>query len=223
MASIPITGLFVLFDMIVHSPLQAQTASNLALLDMVAGHFSRLEYGSGGTLPGSLIAEFSHIARNYVNEAQHRHRHHPSNSKSQGSGVFVDQDRLFESEPGKQLSLPHPESQEDTFAAAARSDVLPTATRPVETVPIVSQQQQDDHLTLPAESISHQTLQMDPLLEGFGEDYLMLNNHMLGTDVMGIFNNMLPGLDPMFYHGSVGDVEFEISGGNMQQNKSNGV
>ncbi|KAJ0331194.1 hypothetical protein COL5a_002727 [Colletotrichum fioriniae] len=38
---------------------------------MVAGHFSRIEYASGGTVPGSLIAEFAKIARDYVNEIQH--------------------------------------------------------------------------------------------------------------------------------------------------------
>lgn len=69
LAGIPLTALFVLFDMVVqdgrvHSP---ETQSNLALLDMAAGHFSRIEYASGGTLPGSLIAEFAHVAREYVN------------------------------------------------------------------------------------------------------------------------------------------------------------
>ncbi|KAI8167102.1 hypothetical protein K4K50_007062 [Colletotrichum sp. SAR 10_71] len=43
----------------------------ITLLDMAAGHFSRIEYASGGTLPGSLIAEFAKIARDYVNEIQH--------------------------------------------------------------------------------------------------------------------------------------------------------
>lgn len=70
-AGIPITALFVLFDIVVHDPRQPEVASNLALLDMAAGHFSRIEYASGGTLPGSLIAEFAKIARDYVNEIQH--------------------------------------------------------------------------------------------------------------------------------------------------------
>ncbi|KAF6831218.1 hypothetical protein CPLU01_06916 [Colletotrichum plurivorum] len=70
-AGIPITALFVLFDIVIHDPRQPDTASNLALLDMVAGHFSRIEYASGGTLPGSLIAEFAKIARDYVNSVPH--------------------------------------------------------------------------------------------------------------------------------------------------------
>ncbi|KAF9878803.1 hypothetical protein CkaCkLH20_03703 [Colletotrichum karsti] len=69
-AGIPITALFVLFDLVIHDPRQPETASNLALLDMAAGHFSRIEYASNGTLPGSLIAEFAKIARDYVNEVQ---------------------------------------------------------------------------------------------------------------------------------------------------------
>ncbi|TDZ28737.1 putative transcriptional regulatory protein [Colletotrichum spinosum] len=69
-AGIPLTALFVLFDIVIHDPRHPETASNLALLDMAAGHFSRIEYASGGSLPGSLIAEFAKIARDYVNETQ---------------------------------------------------------------------------------------------------------------------------------------------------------
>ncbi|GJD04284.1 hypothetical protein ColKHC_13109 [Colletotrichum higginsianum] len=69
-AGIPITALFVLFDIVIHDPQLPDTASNLALLDMAAGHFSRIEFVSGGAVPGSLIAEFAKIARDYVNEIQ---------------------------------------------------------------------------------------------------------------------------------------------------------
>lgn len=70
LAIIPIAGLFVLFDIIVHNPRDQDTSSNLALLDMTAGHFSSLEYRSKGVLPGSLISEFAHIARMYVNNVK---------------------------------------------------------------------------------------------------------------------------------------------------------
>ncbi|KAM0328213.1 hypothetical protein ACHAQA_005622 [Verticillium albo-atrum] len=73
LAGIPITGLFVLFDVVIHSPLQEDTPSHLALLDMAGGHFSRIEYMSRGSLPGSLISEFAHIARDYVNDVHQRH------------------------------------------------------------------------------------------------------------------------------------------------------
>ncbi|KAH6688978.1 hypothetical protein F5X68DRAFT_254799 [Plectosphaerella plurivora] len=69
LAGIPITALFVLFDMVIQDGgvRTHETQTNLALLDMAAGHFSRIEYASGGTLPGSLIAEFAHVARDYIN------------------------------------------------------------------------------------------------------------------------------------------------------------
>jgi hypothetical protein len=37
-------------------------------MDVVGGHFSRIEFKTGTALPGSLIAEFSDIARDYVRE-----------------------------------------------------------------------------------------------------------------------------------------------------------
>ncbi|KAL7626533.1 hypothetical protein AAE478_003305 [Parahypoxylon ruwenzoriense] len=67
LAGIPVVALFILFDLVVTNPKHAGTATNLALLDMAGGHFSRIEYASGGSLPGSLIGEFAHIAREYVN------------------------------------------------------------------------------------------------------------------------------------------------------------
>ena len=63
----PITALFVLFDLVVHNPRHPEIWSNLALLDVAGGHFSRMQYASGGSLPGSLITEFAYIAREYVN------------------------------------------------------------------------------------------------------------------------------------------------------------
>ncbi|KAK3896554.1 hypothetical protein C8A05DRAFT_20490, partial [Staphylotrichum tortipilum] len=68
LAGIPVLALFVLFDLVINNPRHPSTSSNLALLDMAGGHFSRIEYASGGSLPGSLIAEFAHIAREYVND-----------------------------------------------------------------------------------------------------------------------------------------------------------
>jgi hypothetical protein len=72
LAVIPLTALFVLFDIVVHDPSSPDTPSNLALLDIGGGYFSRIEYASGNTLPGSLISEFAHIARDYVNDFQRR-------------------------------------------------------------------------------------------------------------------------------------------------------
>lgn len=70
LAGIPLCALFVLFDQVIDEPHRADTRSNLALLDIAGGHFSRIEYVSEGSLPGSLIAEFAYIARDYVNEVK---------------------------------------------------------------------------------------------------------------------------------------------------------
>lgn len=69
MAGIPIAALFVLFDSVIHNAKAPGTQTNLVLLDMAAGHFSRLEYATGGSLPASLISEFAHIARDHVNDS----------------------------------------------------------------------------------------------------------------------------------------------------------
>ena len=70
MAGIPVVALFILFDLVVTNPKHAGTATNLALLDMAGGHFSRIEYASAGLLPGSLLTQFSQIAREYVNRGR---------------------------------------------------------------------------------------------------------------------------------------------------------
>ncbi|KAL1961697.1 hypothetical protein VTN77DRAFT_1301 [Rasamsonia byssochlamydoides] len=70
LALMPLSALFIIFDLVVHNPTHPETNNNLALLDVASGHFSRLEYASRGTLPGSLVAEFAHIARQYVRDLQ---------------------------------------------------------------------------------------------------------------------------------------------------------
>ncbi|GKU06630.1 hypothetical protein FLAG1_09511 [Fusarium langsethiae] len=67
-AGIPLSALFVLFDQVISNPKSPDTRSNLALLDIAGGHFARIEFASGGSLPGSLISEFTYIAREYVNQ-----------------------------------------------------------------------------------------------------------------------------------------------------------
>jgi len=70
MAIMPISALFILFDLVVHNPHHAETKNNLALLDVGSGHFSSIEYASSGTLPGSLISEFAHLARAHVQKTR---------------------------------------------------------------------------------------------------------------------------------------------------------
>lgn len=64
----PICALFVIFDEVVNNPQHPETNTRLTLLDIAGGHFSRIEHTSEGTLPTSLLTEFSHIAREYVND-----------------------------------------------------------------------------------------------------------------------------------------------------------
>ncbi|KAH8689526.1 fungal-specific transcription factor domain-containing protein [Talaromyces proteolyticus] len=65
---IPLSALFILFDFVVHNPSHPETSTNLALLDVAGGYFSRLEYATGGSLPSSLLSDFAHIARQFVRD-----------------------------------------------------------------------------------------------------------------------------------------------------------
>ena len=66
----PLTALFIIFDLVVHNPTHADTDKNLALLDVATGYFSMFEYNSSGSIPGSLASGFSRIAREYVRSFQ---------------------------------------------------------------------------------------------------------------------------------------------------------
>ncbi|KAF4831481.1 putative transcriptional regulatory protein [Colletotrichum tropicale] len=108
LVGIPMTGFFVLFDLVIHNPRQQQATSNLALLDIAAGHASQLEYVSEGAIPGSIIGEFVHIARTYVGEV---------NGQSVAGGTtqqpLPQTGQVLFSQP--HWSLPHDEIEE--FAA----------------------------------------------------------------------------------------------------------
>lgn len=60
----------VVFDVVISYPKHPETNTNLALLDVAGGHFSRIEYASAGWLPGSLLTQFSQIAREYVSRGK---------------------------------------------------------------------------------------------------------------------------------------------------------
>ncbi|KZL88150.1 fungal specific transcription factor, partial [Colletotrichum incanum] len=69
----PLSSIFILFDLVIHNPTHPDTPNNISLLDVAAGHFSLLEYASGGSLPTSYIAEFAQMARDFVREASRDH------------------------------------------------------------------------------------------------------------------------------------------------------
>ncbi|KAH0439637.1 fungal specific transcription factor domain-containing protein [Colletotrichum camelliae] len=182
-AGIPITALFVLFDIVVHDPRQPEVASNLALLDMAAGHFSRIEYASGGTLPGSLIAEFAKIARDYVNEIQH------GDIRISGLG------RSSTATQDLSTSLPRPPT--------SRGNI-----KPMEMTLDLSNTMPGDAFTTTAMTMpsSFADFSFDNGLDQVSPGALM------GTDVMGIFSYFLPDLDPMFYQGLSAEYDFSQGG-----------
>ncbi|KAJ5600449.1 hypothetical protein N7450_001516 [Penicillium hetheringtonii] len=74
LAVLPLSCLIIIFDLVVHNPEHPETALSLALLDIAGDHFSRLEFASKGTLPGSLLAKFARLARQYVVNQRQRKR-----------------------------------------------------------------------------------------------------------------------------------------------------
>ncbi|WYZ37636.1 hypothetical protein EsH8_II_001142 [Colletotrichum jinshuiense] len=104
MAGIPVLAFFVMFDLVIHNPHQSQISTNLALLDVAIVHYKRMDQLSNGALPGSMIAEFAHIARAYVNEVTGRS---PASITAQASSATS---QIMNSQP--QWSLP----QENEYA-----------------------------------------------------------------------------------------------------------
>lgn len=98
-------SLFVIFDLVLSYPNHRETNSNLALLDVAGGHFGRIEYASGGWLPGSLITEFSYIAREYINSCRGSDGPGvPSNTPQTGEIASAAQQDGIQSVPGVEMT-----------------------------------------------------------------------------------------------------------------------
>lgn len=69
---IPLSALFILFDFVIHNPFHPETSTNLALLGVAVGHFSRLDYATGGSLPCSILSDFAHLAHHFVRDELHK-------------------------------------------------------------------------------------------------------------------------------------------------------
>lgn len=69
---LPLSCLMILFDLVVHNLDHPEASLSLAILDIASGNFSRLEFASNGTIPGSLVAQFAHLARQYIFEKRER-------------------------------------------------------------------------------------------------------------------------------------------------------
>jgi hypothetical protein len=61
-------AMFIIFDFVIYNPLHTDTRKNLAYLDIVSAHYARLDLASQGTLHDAVVAEFTSVARAYVNE-----------------------------------------------------------------------------------------------------------------------------------------------------------
>ncbi|KAJ0136675.1 hypothetical protein CTA2_2137 [Colletotrichum tanaceti] len=164
------------------------TATNLALLDMAAGHFSRIEFVSGGAVPGSLIAEFAKIARDYVNEIQHSGQRavDAAAAAKPSTAVFV---TSTAQEPTVAFQFQDSGQQQE----APQPDVM--------------------QMSLSDTMARHPAMPGNPLQSEF-VDFSFYNGvdqvspgALMGTDVMRLFSYFLPDLDPMFYQGLTQDYD----------------
>ncbi|KAI1475620.1 hypothetical protein F4774DRAFT_396177 [Daldinia eschscholtzii] len=178
LAGIPIVSLFVLFDLVVTNPKHAETATNLALLDMGGGHFSRLEYASGGSLPGSLIGEFAHIAREYVNTVK---REGMPNQNVDKQPPTVAKSPIGTS---KSLSKPGPQSPRENSV----NHVLDSSE-------LESTQVPEDLFFDGDPSLPINNALFFPINDRFFE---VDDEVPLGTDIMDLFNSTMPGIDPYY-------------------------
>lgn len=176
MAGIPVVALFILFDLVVTNPKHAGTATNLALLDMAGGHFSRIEYASGGSLPGSLIGEFAHIAREYVNTVKNEE---PSNLPIDKQSLT-----LLKSPPTafSTINRSGPQAPGDNKLAATIGSPPPLGpTQMSDSLAF------DGDITLPLD---------DTLLFPINDRYFEMDDEVpMGTDIMDLFNSAI---DPFF-------------------------
>ncbi|KAL3441412.1 hypothetical protein BJX65DRAFT_313852 [Aspergillus insuetus] len=90
LAILPLSALFILFDFVIHHPTDPEIRSYLTLLDIVAGHFSQLDHASNGVIPSSYLSEFSHMARQYVQNGSKQTPTTGSTWNDPGTGLGAD-------------------------------------------------------------------------------------------------------------------------------------
>ncbi|KAG8158214.1 hypothetical protein KVR01_011975 [Diaporthe batatas] len=163
-AGIPVAALLVVFDVVISHPRHPETNTNLALLDVGGGHFSRIEYASAGWLPGSLLTQFSQIAREYVNKGK-------TNDGSSVPPGGSQNERVTSISSGKE---PQPAVHSELGATGG-----PPLQPAFDTVPIASG---DQELTL-----------SDMLYCPMGDDPSQFSDGLLtGMDLMGLFHSSIP-------------------------------
>ncbi|KAI1458935.1 hypothetical protein F4805DRAFT_423076 [Annulohypoxylon moriforme] len=176
MAGIPVVALFILFELVVTNPKHAGTGTNLALLDMAGGHFSRIEYASGGSLPGSLIGEFAHIAREYVNSVKNEDASNPPVDK-QSLTLLKSPPTAFST-----INRAGPQTLGDNKLTTSIG-----SSPPLEPSQMSDNLAFDGGMTLPLD---------DTLLFPINDRYFEMDDEVpMGTDIMDLFNSAI---DPFF-------------------------
>ncbi|SPO04602.1 uncharacterized protein DNG_07287 [Cephalotrichum gorgonifer] len=176
LAGIPITALFVLFDFVIQNPLQPETSMDLALLDIAGGHFSRIDYATGGSLPGSLVSEFAHIARDYVKEVHRRHGGTWDSAVPQSANPAVARPRGYSHSAG------------DPAVRIGSNAAVIGAGDTVGEMHVARDQTILRHSEPDAAGSS-----------GDGGDSRMYGEEVAGTDIMGLFSYFIPDLDSVLY------------------------
>ncbi|CAG9984020.1 unnamed protein product [Clonostachys byssicola] len=67
---LPLAGVFILFDFVIHNPYHRESRTNLSLLDSAAGYFSLVSLASDRAMPSTIMSEFAEIAREYYWKSQ---------------------------------------------------------------------------------------------------------------------------------------------------------
>lgn len=163
------------------------------MLDIGSGHFSRIEYRSGGYLPGSLISEFAHIARDYVNDMQSRSNTGTSKRNLQAiSGIVMPPASLPRTRTTAGGNDDHlvTEGSEVGLGSSLMSSSVDQLGQDMERSLQGSQQDSSEMVDL---------FDMGGFFPTGFEDPTMMEG-LTGTDVMGIFNSSLPDLDPAIFN-----------------------
>lgn len=192
----PVMALFILFDIVIHDPKHPENPSNLALLDVGAGHFSRMEYASGSSLPGSLIAEFASIAREYVHKA-HRSRRDdisiPSTwwQSAPTAPIAPVESRRSRNSAGQLASEEQVELQSVSYTPSLTFFVKDIGSAETRRQAQVSSTGFESQTSISMEEALRFPINNTP--QGIGDEL------MVGTDIMHLFNYFIPGIDPVFY------------------------
>jgi hypothetical protein len=116
----PMVAMFIVFEFVVHNPLHAETKKNLSYLDIVAAHYARLDLLAQGTVHDAKVAEFTSIARLYVESLTGDQGNAPRDNTALASSISgfrpVDSSIINEQRPNvvnqyevEQLSTTEPE------------------------------------------------------------------------------------------------------------------